>query len=132
MAETLSSWLRRVRVSWPISGSHTLISLSPPAEMIRRPSWLNATPLTGPVWPASVARARPEGIAQTRTVWSSLAEARRWPSGSHRPVGGVLLGPPQDVELGLLKDVRRIDASLEPAVETHLHHLAQAVPVAGE
>jgi hypothetical protein len=33
----------------PISGSHTLINLSPPAEMIRWPSRLKATPLTGPV-----------------------------------------------------------------------------------
>jgi hypothetical protein len=39
---------------------------------------------------------------------------------------------PDNFELGFLDEVRRINTALEPAVEAHVHHAAQAVPVPGE
>ena len=52
--------------------------------------------------------------------------------GRHRRLGGVLRGPLQDVELGLLEHVGGINPSLEPPVQPHLDHPAQAVAMTVE
>ena len=65
-----------------MSAFHTRTVSSQLAEASRCPSGLNATLITGPVWPVSGApRGWPVSAFHTRTVPSALAEASRCPSG---------------------------------------------------
>ena len=58
-----------VSVSWPEPASQTFtVSSSQLAEAMRRPSGLNATPVTTPVCPLSVSVSCPEPASQTLTV----------------------------------------------------------------
>ena len=65
----------------PVAGSHSRTVPSSPAEASRRPSGLNATAITAPVWPVRVACSAPVAGSHSRTVPSSLAEASSRPSG---------------------------------------------------
>src|SRR6478736_7592804 len=61
---------------------HNRTVLSSLPETMRPPSGLNATLLTGPVWPVSGAPiSRPVPASHTRTVVSLLPETMRAPSG---------------------------------------------------
>jgi hypothetical protein len=61
--------------------SQRLIERSSLAEARRWPSGLNATLLTGLVWPLRESNSVPVTLSQIFTVLSQLPEARRWPSG---------------------------------------------------
>ena len=73
-----------------MSAFHSRTVPSTPAVASRCPSGLNATPVTGPVWPVSGSpRGWPVSGFHSRTVPSSLAVASRCPSGLNAtPVTG--------------------------------------------
>src|ERR1700739_461926 len=64
------------------TAGHNRMVLSLLADAIRRPSGLNATLHTPPVWSVSGSPTGwPVRVSHNRTVPSSLADARYWPSG---------------------------------------------------
>ena len=65
----------------PVAVSHSRTVWSSLAVARWRPSGLNATAVTAPVWPVRVAVVVPVAVSHSRTVWSSLAVARWRPSG---------------------------------------------------
>jgi hypothetical protein len=71
----------RVRTSCPVATSHSLIVPSPEPEARSRPSGLNATDLTQPVWPSRVRTSLPVATSHSLIVLSSEPEARSFPSG---------------------------------------------------
>src|SRR6516165_9001466 len=74
----------------PVVRSQTFAEPSQPAVTNRRPSGVNATLKTWPVWPRNVATSWPLVRSQTSAVLSAPGAARRPPSGLNASATGTL------------------------------------------
>ena len=65
----------------PVAVSHSRAVLSTLVVASSLPSGLNATPITGSVWPIRIRVRAPVAVSHSRAVLSTLAVASRLPSG---------------------------------------------------
>src|SRR5260370_42599618 len=74
-------WSRRVSRPGVAVAPHKRVVLSSEADKTCVPSSLNSAQYTGPVWPLSATRLRPDVASQTRAVLSAEAVTMRVRSG---------------------------------------------------